>query len=194
MYDLNGDDRNGGYANWISDFVRNYGQMVMDSVMPGRRVDIGLMNVGGIRQNMSKGNVTEGEILSTFPFANKVVVMEIKGKDFIDAMDMAALKGGEGVSENIRVVTGDDGHARRVVIDGKEMEADRTYLLATIDYVAEGNDDFTSIAKGEVIWRDPRDVSGPILEYVSRGTKLGLPIAPDLTGRFQREVNMIGKK
>lgn len=194
MYDLNGDDRNGGYANWISDFVRNYGQMVMDSVMPGRRVDIGLMNVGGIRQNMSKGNVTEGEILSTFPFANKVVVMEIKGKDFIEAMDMAALKGGEGVSENIRVVTGEDGHARRVVIDGKEMEADKTYLLATIDYVAEGNDDFTSIAKGEVIWRDPRDVSGPILEYVRRGTKLGLPIAPDLTGRFQREVNMIGKK
>lgn len=192
MYDLKSDDRNGGYANFAADFARWFGQLKLDSLngadgLPAH-LDMAVMNVGGIRQNMPKGKVTEGQILATFPFSNHIVIEAVKGADIIDALRVAARKGGEAVSENVRVVTDDDNNLIRVVIDGEEMDPEKTYNIATIDYVAAGNDDLTGFGRGKVIWRDDVEMSVPMLRYVEHLTSLGLPIAPDLTGRFQKEV------
>lgn len=189
LHDLKSDDRNGGYANWSADFARWYGALKLDSITPGRHLDIGLMNVGGIRQNMPAGDVTEGQMLSTFPFSNKMVVMEVKGQDFINAMKAAWVKGGEGISENIRVLT-DGPEVVSVIIDGEKMDPDKTYTLSTIDYLAQGNDKLTSLANGKIIWTDDVDMSAPVMRYIARFTDLGLPIAPDMTGRFQPQVKI----
>lgn len=194
LYDLNSDDRNGGYANWAADFARWFGQLKLDSLagvggMPAR-LDMGVMNVGGIRQNMPEGDVTEGQMLATFPFANHMVVTAVRGADIIDALRAAARKGGEGVSENVRVVTDGDGGLIRVVIDGNEMDPEKTYTVATIDYVAAGNDDLEGFGRGNVLWRDDVEMAVPMLRYVEHLTSLGLPIAPDPTGRFQKQVSL----
>ncbi len=192
LYDLNSDDRNGGYANWAADYARWFGQLVLDSIngrdgMP-LRLDLGVMNVGGIRQNMPKGDVTEGEILATFPFANRMVITTVKGADIIDALKVAAKKGGEGISGNVRVVVDNDNNLKRVVIDGREMDPEKIYNVATIDYVAAGNDDLAGFGRGKLLWRDNVEMAVPMLRYVNHLTRLGLPIAPDMNGRFQKEV------
>lgn len=192
LYDLKSDDRNGGYANFAGDFARWYGQMKLDSLshtqtMP-EKVDMGFMNVGGIRQNMPAGNITKGEIMSTFPFANRMVLVEMSGKDIIEAMKVAAGKGGEGVSCNIRVVVEPDGMVKRVVVDGQTIDPDKSYIVSTIDYVAAGNDNLRSFANGKILWRDSEEMLVPVLRYIDRFTDLGLPVAPDPTGRFQKEV------
>lgn len=192
LYDLNSDDRNGGYANWAADYARWFGQLVLDSIngrdgMP-LRLDLGVMNVGGIRQNMPKGDVTEGEILATFPFANRMVITAVKGADIIDALKVAAKKGGEGISGNVRVVVDNDNNLKRVVIDGREMDPEKIYNVATIDYVAAGNDDLAGFGRGKLLWRDNVEMAVPMLRYVNHLTRLGLPIAPDMNGRFQKEV------
>ena len=192
LYDLNSDDRNGGYANWAADYARWFGQLVLDSIngrdgMP-LRLDLGVMNVGGIRQNMPKGDVTEGEMLATFPFANRMVITAVKGADIIDALKVAAKKGGEGISGNVRVVVDNDNNLKRVVIDGREMDPEKIYNVATIDYVAAGNDDLAGFGRGKLLWRDNVEMAVPMLRYVNHLTRLGLPIAPDMNGRFQKEV------
>ncbi|MCM1152050.1 MAG: bifunctional metallophosphatase/5'-nucleotidase [Muribaculum sp.] len=187
MYDLKA-GRTGGYPNWAGDFAMHYATQVVDSMRnAGKnlpRVDFGLMNVGGIRHDMEKGKVTEGQILSTFPFSNHLVVARIKGSDFIKAMEIAARKGGEAVSDEIRVVSDKDGNLVRVVINGEEMDPDKEYTYATIDYLFWGNDDLKPLANSELLWRDAVEVSVPILEYVETQGKLGLPIAPNLASRF----------
>lgn len=192
LYDLDSDDRNGGYANWTADFARWFGQLKLDSMagadgMP-LHLDMGVMNVGGIRQSMPAGDVTEGQMLATFPFSNHIVITAVKGSDIIDALGVAARKGGEGISGNVRVVVDGDGNLKRVVIDGREMDPDKTYNVATIDYVAAGNDDLAGFGRGKLLWRDDVEMAVPMLRYVESMTKLGLPIAPDTTGRFQKEV------
>lgn len=192
MYDLRSDDRNGGYANFAADFGRWFGQLMLDSLngaggLP-THLDMAVMNVGGIRQNMPKGNVTEGQMLSTFPFSNHMVIEAVKGADIIDALKVAAKKGGEAISENVRVVVDDQNNLVRVVIDGDEMDPEKTYYMATIDYVAAGNDDLAGFGRGKVVWRDNVEMSVPMLRYVEHLNSLGLPIAPDLTGRFQKQV------
>lgn len=194
LYDLNNSDRNGGFANLTADFGYQYGNHIADSLraagMDIGRVDLTIMNVGGIRQKMTKGDITEGQIMSTYPFSNKFTIVALKGADIIEALKVGARKGGEAVSHNVRVVTDGKGGLVRVVIDGNEMDPEKTYLLGTIDYVAEGNDDLVTLANHKKIWTSSDEVSVPILMWFRRQAELGLPIAPDLTGRFQPEIKL----
>lgn len=188
VYDLNSDQRAGGYANWAGDFAALYARRQLDSLRNEGKdmpyLDFALMNVGGIRQNMPAGDVTEGQILSTFPFSNHLVVASISGADFIEAMRIAAKKGGEAVSSEIRVIYDKEGNLHKVILNGHEMDPSKIYTYATIDYLAQGNDGMTSLSNGRMIWRDSREVSAPILEYVEEQGSLDLPIAPDLNPRF----------
>ena len=187
VYDLK-NERLGGMANMTADFGKWYTSHIADSLRALNKdfpaVDLSVMNVGGIRHPMPKGIVTEGQIMSTYPFSNKIVIIGIKGKDIIEAMRIAAIKGGEAVSENIRVVTNEDGDLIRVVIDGEEMDPEKEYIVGTIDYVAEGNDDLRSFANHRKLWESEDELCVPVLEWFRQQTALGLPIMPDLNPRF----------
>ena len=184
--------RTGGLANLTADIGFQCGKEISDSLQaigfPVPNVDMAIMNVGGIRHHMPIGGITEGQILSTYPFSNRLVLIGVKGEDIIKAMKVSAAKGGEAVSANVRVVADPLGNLKRVVIDGKEMDPEKEYSVATIDYVAEGNDDLVSLANHRKIWESDYEVSVPILEWIKRQNKLGLKIAPDLGSRFVVDV------
>ena len=183
-------ERIGGLANLTADFGLQYAKNLADSLRKANpdfpHIDMAIMNVGGIRHKMPEGIVSEGQILSTYPFSNKFIIMAIKGKNIIDAMRVAAIKGGEAVSENVRVVTDTKGDLLRVIIDGVEMDPEKEYVVGTIDYVAEGNDDMTSLADHRKLWSGDEDLGHLILDWMRQQTALGLKIAPDLAPRFSQ--------
>lgn len=191
-YNMTSSDRTGGMANMTADFGYWYGNHKADSLrMTGMeipRVDMAIMNVGGIRQDMPAGDITEGQILSTYPFSNHFLIVEIMGKDIIEALSVASRKGGEAISGNVRVVTDNDGNLIRVVIDGDEMDPEKSYYLGTIDYVAEGNDDLRTLANHRKVWFDDEEVASPMLRWFMRQTEFGLPVAPDQTSRFVKSL------
>ena len=184
--------RTGGYPNWISDYASWYGNLVTDSLRKAGHdiapLDFAVMNVGGIRAAMPEGDVTEGLILSTFPFANRMVLTRVKGADILDALRVAARKGGEGISNEMRVVMDADGNLTNAYINLEPVDPEKYYNMMTIDYVAQGNDDLTGFGKGEVIWTDPQEMAVQVMRYVNLLTSLGLPIAPDLSPRFVTDV------
>lgn len=178
----------GGMANMTADFGLEYGRHKADSLraagMNVPEVELSIMNVGGIRHNMPAGPITEGQILSTYPFSNRFIIMNIKGKDIIEAMRVAARKGGEAISGNMRVVTDSARNLIRVVINGDEMDPDKTYCVGTIDYVAEGNDDMVTLANHDTLWEDDHEYAVPIMRWFARHQELGLPVDPPLGSRF----------
>ncbi len=185
--DLSSSSGVGGYPNFTADFGLAYGRHISDSLTRAgtpMHVDLSLMNRGGIRQDMPKGPVTEGQILSTFPFSNYMVIIELKGSDFLEAMKVSAKRGGEAISANVRVITDRDLNVKHVMVDGHEIDPDRTYNVMTIDYLAGGNDGLTSLANGRELWRSEEQMSAPILDYVAEFGRVGLPIEPDMAPRF----------
>lgn len=153
------------------------------------QVDLAIMNVGGIRQSMPKGKVSEGLVLSMFPFSNRVQLIRMKGSDIIATMGIVAPKGGEAVSDEIRVVTDERDRMQSVVINGRRMDPERDYVVCTIDYLAAGNDDMTPMAKHEPIYRDTPELSVRMLQYFRHLMELGLPVNPDPTPRFIRNIH-----
>ncbi len=187
-HDFINNSRTGTFPNWTADFGSWYGNLVLDSIRQIKpdtpKLDFAIMNVGGIRNAIPKGDVNTGEILSTYPFSNRFVVMRISGKDIIETMKVAAKKGGEAISHEVKVVCDSDRNVERVLLDLKEIDPDQTYTVATIDYVAWGNDDMRSMANGEWIYTGETEVCVPIIRYVKELTRLGVPMMADPNPRF----------
>lgn len=180
--------RIGGLPNLTADIGFEYGKEITDSLKNAgidiQDLDMSIMNVGGIRFDMPAGKITEGQILSTYPFTNLFEIIRIKGEDLIEALRISALKGGEAISSNVRVITDTIGQLKRVIINGKEMDPAQDYLVATIDYLAEGNDDLVSLANHENIWVSEEELARPILRWIKRQHELGLKVDPDPRSRF----------
>lgn len=178
----------GAYANWAGDFGAWFGRQIADSLRRSGRevapVAFGLMNVGGIRQPMTRGDITEGQILSTFPFSNRMRLIEISGGDLIETMKIVAPKGGEAVSSEVRVMTDAAGAYKNMTVDGVPVDPAKKYVVATIDYVANGNDDMTPMKNHREIWCDNEEVSVRILDYIRRLSEAGASVTADPNPRF----------
>lgn len=131
-------------SNWAADM------MVEGSTATGLpTADMGLVNIGGLRNNMPEGVVTCGDIILISPFENELVVLEIKGKHLLKLMHNIAAVGGEGVSSSVRMVISKDRKLISATINGEKISRKRTYTVATLDYLAEGNDKMYALKKAK---------------------------------------------
>ena len=129
-------------GNWVADV------MVETSTATGLdRADFGVMNVGGLRNNMPEGIVRRGDVMLISPFQNNVVVLEMKGSDVLELFRNIAAVHGEAVSASVRLVINREGQLLDATIDGKPVDKDATYRVATIDYLMEGNDGLHALKK-----------------------------------------------
>lgn len=129
-------------SNWAADVMIEGGTAT--GLEPA---DMGLVNIGGLRNNMPEGIVRRGDIMLISPFENYVVVLEMKGKDLLELMRNIAAVKGEGVSSSVRMEISPDGDLLSCTIGGKEIDPNRIYTVATIDYLAEGNDKMYALEK-----------------------------------------------
>ena len=70
----------------------NLGDLCADAMRSSMDADIGYVNGGGIRSNISSGDVTFNDLLSVFPFNNTVVSAKISGQAIKDMLEMAMMK------------------------------------------------------------------------------------------------------
>ncbi len=129
-------------GNWAADVMVEGGTAT--GLAPA---DMGLCNVGGLRNNMPEGIVRRGDIILISPFENYVVVLEMKGSDLLELMNNIAAVGGEAVSSSVRMEISADGKLLSCTIGGEPINPHRTYMVATIDYLAEGNDKMYALKK-----------------------------------------------
>lgn len=101
--------------------------------------DMAMMNYGGVRlPQISSGSITVGKVYELMPFDNMLEVLELKGSDIKLLCNHIAANGGWPVS-GLRFAI-KEGKAQRISINGTAIESEKTYLLVTSDYVANGGD------------------------------------------------------
>ncbi|MDE5942357.1 MAG: bifunctional metallophosphatase/5'-nucleotidase [Muribaculaceae bacterium] len=150
--------------NFLSDFVLERGKE-----LAGKNVDLALLNKGSIRRGLPKGAITQGQIITMQPFDNRILVEEIKGSDLAAAFDVMALRGGDGVSRGVEAVFDPATHkCVSIVINGKPLDPDATYRVATIDYLANGGDYMEPLKRGTVIARSPAIVYNDLIDHIRK--------------------------
>lgn len=164
-------------GNLIADVLRQAGARVL-----GHPADVGLMNIGGIRNVLTQGDITVGTVFEILPFENALCVVRIKGSQLRKLFAQIAGRGGEALS-GARIVIS-HGDLLSAEVGGEPLDDNKVYTLATIDYVAEGNDGMSAIR--EVESKDLPDnavLRDVFMDYVKQCTARGEKITSKKEGR-----------
>lgn len=167
-------------SNFTADAVHQYAVHVADSIGLPHGVDLALVNSGGIRLPMDEGPVTEGQILSTYPFINFVEIVEMPGSVLSKVLTQAALQKGQAVSEGVWIALDEAGDSvESILVNGRPIDQTATYTVATLDYLAAGGDYLSEFKQAKRVWLDPKELCAPMMQYVVNLGKAGVPLNPD---------------
>lgn len=160
--------------NLFSDITLERGRQLADNVV------MAIINKGGIRRDLPKGDITVGMIMTTLPFNNRITIVDITGGDLIEALNVMASRGGDGLAGNVEITTdgADVMHIESVKIDGKPVERDTIYRIATIDYLANGGDYMQPLTNGTIVARSENIFYDDVINNLSRRGKSKLSPSP----------------
>ena len=146
----------------------------------GRKVDIGVLNHGGIRIDMPQGDVLMDDLMSMFPFKNYLSLVTMKGSEVRALFDRMARR--------VQVVGGvkvtvKDGQVLELLVGGEPVDDDRVYSVATIDFLLTGGDGIFSGRQFEETLDTELMVFDVILAHVRGLAEAGQPITKERDGR-----------
>ncbi len=121
-------------SNLLSDIL------VWGSARFNEKPDFAVYNMGGIRAAIAKGNVTVGDIVDVAPFENKLCLLTLSGSKVTELFQQIASVGGEGVSHGVNLVISANHKLISATVNGKPIDPNASYRIATLDYLAQGND------------------------------------------------------
>ncbi|MFC6613431.1 bifunctional metallophosphatase/5'-nucleotidase [Halopenitus salinus] len=149
------------------------GNFVADAFRWALSADVGLTNAGGLRSgDPIAGRVTRADLVSLIPFEEPVVRAEVTGRELRSILaEMAAptVDFGEddwwhGHVSNARVVWDADAETLRdATVDGRAIDPEATYTVATSEYLLHSDQEFPTLRERhrageggiqyEVLWR-----------------------------------------
>ena len=146
----------------------------------GRKIDIGVLNHGGIRIDMPQGDVLMDDLMSMFPFKNYLCLVTMKGSEVRALFDRMARR--------VQVVGGvkvtvKDGQVLELLVGGEPVDDDRVYSVATIDFLLTGGDGIFSGRQFEETISTELMVFDVLLAQVRALAEAGQPIAKERDGR-----------
>ena len=163
-------------SNWICDVLRH------ESRRYGKECEIGLANIGGLRSAMPKGNVRVGDIMEIAPFENRFCILTMRGSDLLELFEQIAKQLGQGIS-GAQLNISKDGKLLSATVGGKAVKPKSLYRIATIDYLAEGNDGLTALKKA--VKKDVKKdfVRDVYMEFIRKEAQAGRTLSAQIEGR-----------
>ncbi|MFA6624536.1 MAG: bifunctional UDP-sugar hydrolase/5'-nucleotidase [Bacilli bacterium] len=149
----------------------NMGDLCADAFKAVGESDISILNSGGIRTDIEKGDITYGDIIKVMPFNNMLAKAEAKGQQILDALEMSCMKapsefGGflqvAGISYEydtsiptpvvldknsvLSSITGTR-RVKNVLINDENIDVNKTYTVSSTTYVLKNSGDGNTIFK-----------------------------------------------
>ena len=155
--------------NWASDALLAIAQDLYPEP-----VDVAVVNIGGMRCDWAAGDITVRNVFELMPFDNMLVVLTLKGSDLQQLGKIFAYSGGQGVA-GMRVKAIGDRVMQQdalVTINGKPIEMDKTYTVATSDYLSQGNDGMLPLKNHIQCWNSEEKIRDLYIEYIKRVKKV----------------------
>lgn len=135
----------GTLMNWASDALLNQAR----KYYPGR-VDIAIVNKGGLRTEWQAGDITIRNLYELMPFNNVLVVLTLQGKDLLELCQIFVEDYGQGIA-NMTII-GEERQLADARIGGQPIDPDAFYTVATSDYLAGGTDHMIPLTRSIETW------------------------------------------
>ena len=113
-----------------------------------KNIDLCILNHGGIRSILPKGNVTTRTAYEIMPFENSLVVIALKGEQIFEMVDYFIATQKPHPLSGISFTIGKNNVAKNILVQGKPIETNTIYYVATNDYLSNGGDNMVFFKKG----------------------------------------------
>ena len=152
MIELNRMGDNSNLGALLSDYLlEGANDWAVKNKMP--KVDAAILNIGGIRNNISEGDILLRNIFEVMPFENEMVIVKMKGEDIQGIFDYYEKYQKNNPVAQLNIIV-KDGKLVEGLINGERPQIGKTYYIATSDYLAMGGDSMYFFEKGEIIKTD----------------------------------------
>ncbi len=148
--DLNKQGDNSNLGNLLADFtLEGANDWAIKNGIPNG-VDAAVINIGGIRSTIGKGDILTKHVYEVMPFENEIVIMKMTGTQLQGLFDYYVNTQKNNPVSRLYIET-DAGKSVKNLINGKRVEPNRVYYIATSDYLALGGDNMSFFKNGEMI-------------------------------------------
>lgn len=143
LHDLDGENvrtRETDFGDFIADIIRN-----------AAAADAAIINGGGIRTSLKKGEIKVKDIYSVLPFDNYIVAVKLSGRQIREALEhgVSSVELGEGRFPQISGLAFTykrslpaGARVTEILLNGKKIDETREYTVATNDFLAAGGDGY----------------------------------------------------
>lgn len=151
--------------NTLSKFDGEYntaiGNMMADALLEitnpvfhqrtGKNIDAVLLNHGGIRSSINRGDITTKTAYNIMPFENEAVVIELKGTQVLKMFEYLSKSEVAHPVAGMQLTLTEDNQIKTGRIQGKKVDLNKSYFIVTNDYLMDGGDhmNFFAIRESE---------------------------------------------
>lgn len=144
-------DKSGKYqttiGNLLADITLQRGNAIF-SARENKQLDLCLLNNGGIRSIISKGNVTLKTAFEIMPFENTAIVVGLKGEQIIEMLNYFITENKPHPLSGIQFTISKSNQPINILIQGKPLDTNKLYYVITSDYLSNGGDKMDFFKKG----------------------------------------------
>ena len=134
-------------GNLMADVTLMRGNIVFQA-REKKNIDICLLNSGGIRSILPKGNVTARTAFEIMPFENSLVVIALKGEQIIEMVEFFIAEKKSHPLAGITFTIDKNKVAKNILVQGKPVQKETIYYVGTNDYLSNGGDNMNFFKKG----------------------------------------------
>ena len=195
IYDPEAKTEEGKPVRIIRRTETNLGDLCADAYLDqSGDADIAIVNGGGIRVNIKKGDITLNDILKVHPFGNSLTVIEATGQQVLDALEWSvhSLPGEFGGFDHVAGLTfeydstipspcvQDDNQmfdhvdetmerrVRNVMVGGEPIDPEKIYKIASHDnQLLENGDGYTMIKGCKVLQQSVKLDNQVLIDYIT---------------------------
>ncbi len=189
---LKGELRKGGMgAGSLGNFVAD-GMRAQASARLGKRIDLAIMNGGGLRRNtISEGELRARDVFELLPFENALVTLDLSGEQILKLLGVVVSgREAQSVARLTYMIKADKSSQLETAMlrdeQGRDQEIDpkATYTIVTIDYLVNvGGERYSVLREGRNTKPVGLTLRDAIMDYVKSETAAAREIKPRLDER-----------
>lgn len=134
----------------------------------GKNIDMVLLNHGGIRAPINKGNITTETAFQVMPFENSIVVVALKGQQIDSLVHYLSKAKKAHPIEGLNLTIDKDYNVIKVLINNQNIDKNKTYFVATNDYLYNGGDNMSFFKTNDTVCSLDYKIRNAMIDYFKK--------------------------
>jgi 2',3'-cyclic-nucleotide 2'-phosphodiesterase (5'-nucleotidase family) len=148
----------------LADITLQRGNAIFNA-RENKQLDICILNNGGIRSIISKGNITLKTAFEIMPFENTSIVVGLKGEQILEMLIYFIAENKPHPLSGIQFTISKTNQPIKISVQGRPLDFNKIYYVITSDYLSNGGDKMEFFKKGIEIYDINYKLRNILMDY-----------------------------